>query len=983
MKVFEIEVFKKHDTALLFRLCNNEGELLQERPLDRASVESLVEDIEASSSQPAPDLAMVGRRLYEWLDGPSERWLEKLRQGNDRIAIHIAVETPLRTLPWELLNDSAGFLCTNPLRPFTPVRRVRSSRQPTERRNRPLRLLFMACSPEDVKPVLAYEKEESLIWEATQRQPIEMVVEESGSLAGLAERVDGNNEGHFDVFHLTGHAAVRDGVPVFIMESEIGLAEAVTANELAQTFGGRWPRLVFLSGCKTAQSPDSGAIPSFCEAMVMAGAPAVLGWARPVRDKQASVAAAELYRNLGIGKRIDESVVHARQQLFVSRLDNWHLLQLYADATPLSEIVTPLNTPDRNRVSYRKAHEVFWDAGAKTEVCPRELFVGRRRLIQRCLKALRSLPGESDQYEGILLYGMAGVGKSSLAARLCERLPQYTRIVWAGKVDLVAFLQALGSQIEDAEALKALKSELPLTTRLRKLFSGHLKTQSVLFIFDDFEDNLHRTEDGGRILDPETLDVLTSLLKAIREAGSNSRVLVTSRYQFPLPGPARLLAESLESMRGAELERKLEQLPKIASLLSKNSPLWQRANELSGGNPRLLKNINDVLPQTGQNQEEALSALVEQSADQFRQEASLPELIGQQSEEGRRTLALIATYELPIKRSALEAVANHTLVDRHLDHMVALGLVERGFDHLFQAERFLISAVVRPLLAPVLSDQDRNEACRLAMNHLYETKRTEGGRPDPTSLWEIHRLALLAQEKEIAAETCHIISSLLLTQAACSTVERICRHTLTLGKDYRVLHAMSVAELRLGKTKMAREHAEQALAQCPSPAPPVDKETTTRRIEIMHILACIWAQQGEIDSAINQWRQALDLANEIGDDHTKTSMLDQMAHYLAQQGNVEEALNLWDQSIKLNERIGNKYGLAATLHNMANTIDMSGDREKAMVLWTRSLKLKEQIGDIPGQIVTLGSMADVLADESEYERAGKVLDQVAKLAAAK
>ena len=56
----------------------------------------------------------------------------------------------------------------------------------------------------------------------------------------------------FDVFHLTGHADVKDGQPHFIMENELGFKHEASAEEIAQAFSGIWPRLVFLSGCPTS-----------------------------------------------------------------------------------------------------------------------------------------------------------------------------------------------------------------------------------------------------------------------------------------------------------------------------------------------------------------------------------------------------------------------------------------------------------------------------------------------------------------------------------------------------------------------------------------------------------------------------------------------------------------------------------------------------------------------------------------------------------
>ena len=128
------------------------------------------------------------------------------------------------------------------------------------------------------------------------------------------------------------------------------------------------------------------------EALVHAGAPAVLGWALPVGDSAASLLAAHLYASLTTGMRLDEAVARARQHLFKEQNPNWHLLRLYANTTPLDEVVTRLIRLGRRRVPYRPTSEAFLDDLGQLRVASRELFVGRRRQIQRCLKALIPLP---------------------------------------------------------------------------------------------------------------------------------------------------------------------------------------------------------------------------------------------------------------------------------------------------------------------------------------------------------------------------------------------------------------------------------------------------------------------------------------------------------------------------------------------------------------------------------------------------------------
>src|SRR5204862_5441978 len=120
----------------------------------------------------------------------------------------------------------------------------------------------MASAPTDVQPALNFEQEEALILAATRQEPIELVVEESGSLEGLRQRLEWAGPGYFDVIHLTGHADIVDGVPCLLMEDDLGQRRNATAAQIADAMAGNWPRLLFLSGCKTAMAVDKRVLPS-------------------------------------------------------------------------------------------------------------------------------------------------------------------------------------------------------------------------------------------------------------------------------------------------------------------------------------------------------------------------------------------------------------------------------------------------------------------------------------------------------------------------------------------------------------------------------------------------------------------------------------------------------------------------------------------------------------------------------------------------
>ena len=290
----------------------------RERPLGLGALEDLVRQIDAAESSVPYPAEVIGDALYSWLSGP-EGWLEPLMSERSDVALHLEGTGPFARLPWEVLHRTT-FLCAHPHRLLTPVRRVpgAASRLVAVAQNRPLRVLFMATSPEFVHPVLDFEREEARILDATRAQPIDLVVEESGTLRGLKEHLRDVGAEHFDVVHLSGHAGHEGDRPCFYFEDDRGGVDPVFADDLARAFETAWPRLLFLSGCSTGGGPaaERGDLPSLYESLVAAGAPAVLGWSLPVGDAAATLAAESLYDGLGAGGRIDEAAASARRKLF-------------------------------------------------------------------------------------------------------------------------------------------------------------------------------------------------------------------------------------------------------------------------------------------------------------------------------------------------------------------------------------------------------------------------------------------------------------------------------------------------------------------------------------------------------------------------------------------------------------------------------------------------------------------------------------------
>ncbi len=242
-------------------------------PVDLDEIQKLEEICRDYKWNQSPELSRdIGKRLFAILNGDRQTLIRALREADD---IGEKLQMILKggvDLPFELLyyND---FLVPSKVH---LLRRVseRGIKRTLTPEDRPLKVLLMACSPQDVSPVLEFEKEEDTILEVTKDLPIEIDVEDTGSLEGLGEQLAASK---YDIVHITGHADIRDGVPFFLMENEEGMREDVVPSKLWEKLDLNMPRLVFLSGCKTGQAPEHAAAMSYAHYLAAGRVPAVLG----------------------------------------------------------------------------------------------------------------------------------------------------------------------------------------------------------------------------------------------------------------------------------------------------------------------------------------------------------------------------------------------------------------------------------------------------------------------------------------------------------------------------------------------------------------------------------------------------------------------------------------------------------------------------------------------------------------------------------
>lgn len=994
MQTARVEFLQPRQNQLTIRILlgDQEHQQLPIRPV--AEVLRQLDAIERDYRGPAPNHDRIGTELHALLVSEG-RWLQDLNKSGLTLLLDTRqlaekrsddLAQRLRSLPWELLADVNGPLCPGAVRPLLPVRLVDDRTPATDIQSRPLQILFMAAAPENTSE-LNYEAEEVAIQQAVGTLPLILEVEESGSLdieCGLPARLSWcGGAGSFDVLHLSGHATIDDEKgPVFALEDLQGQLAMATPDDLFKALNYQWPSLLFLSGCRTGEAPltEVGAVASFAERCIKAGGLAVLGWAQPVRDDEAIRAANELYQRLAMGMALDQAIAKTRTVMYTHNdAGHWSLLRLYAAS---SNVLTPLVDVPRQQ---QKLHSRLVEASAeflgnsKTSVCNREAFVGRRRILQRGLRSLRGV-GDGDEHVGVLLRGMGGLGKSSTAARLLDRLPDHQRIVVRGRIDETALLKAIKDKLADPELNQLLDDgQRTLTQRLRLLFQQtpqQTRNKPLLLVLDDFEQSsqgpLHEPQfnaSGQLKLQPEAADVLAAVQQALCEADGRSRLIVTCRYA--LAGCEALRDEELPALNANELRKKLFALPHlnpwIDGLSDAEREIRQKAIAAGANNPRLLEWLNEALGAKGIDSKAALQA-IENKPQEFRENLLLGWLLGQLSARARELVDLLNLVKIPIELPALAALADtddHEFLLAGLKSATGLGLVE-VVQHT-DMEYYLADA-----LRPLLADNEGSDACGRLAHYWYACQQNGTRDFDEVTRVELMRLARVANEDTIIVDVSNLIISAWIYRSRWREAFTLTKELLKKHKDWRLYHGLARAAYKLGYTDVAITAYDSALALVPTQRNKViDKEFGA----ILCNLAVLYSRRGDVSQAMQLLNQAFDIQKRTDNDEDHAVTLYEMGRVYAQKGYIDEAMQIWRQSLDINKRVGSIDVKAITLHAMARVHEQQGDLDLAMQLWQQVLDIEESADLVQGQGATLHEIGRVYAQKGDIEQAMQVWKQ--------
>ncbi|HQK14779.1 MAG TPA: tetratricopeptide repeat protein [Anaerolineae bacterium] len=174
----------------------------------------------------------------------------------------------------------------------------------------------------------------------------------------------------------------------------------------------------------------------------------------------------------------------------------------------------------------------------------------------------------------------------------------------------------------------------------------------------------------------------------------------------------------------------------------------------------------------------------------------------------------------------------------------------------------------------------------------------------------------------------------------------------------------------LGAAYYALGDARRAIA-CYEQALEIEKEIGDRRAEgsILGNLGNAYADLGDARRAIEFYEQRLVIAREIGDRRGEGNALGNLGLAYAALGDARRAIEFYEQALVIDREIGDRRGEGNALGNLGNAHYALGDARRAIEFYEQALAIDREIGDRRGEGADLGNLGIAYADLGDARRA--------------
>ncbi len=570
----------------------------------------------------------------------------------------------------------------------------------------------------------------------------------------------------------------------------------------------------------------------------------------------------------------------------------------------------------------------------------------------------------------ITLHGPGGIGKTHLAHQVARKQVGLFKdgvflVPMAGIASIGAGLDAIAESLGLPPAI--LDSEAQLKEILRK--------KEMLIILDNFEHLIEGCEILGNLMEsaPDVVFLVTS----------RERLRLRQEWVYTLEGlsypseeeiqiPLTFEALQLFEKRAAQVDRRFKLTPELigdvvdicqlveglplAIELAASAVCERTCAEIANS----LKETFDVLDPSLRNlpkRHHGLRAVFEHSWQLL-------------SSDDQVRLAKLSVFRGGFETEAALEVTG--LSSQNLDTFVAKSLLIRS-----RNGRFLLHEVIRQFAAEknenyeVVAESHGAYFSKLITKtngvvtiESMETIRKERANLRAAWLWSFKR----EEHNEITTVLLKGLSDLYTMRGPIAEGERLFRDALaSLSPEPGNKDLADKISLELARLDGVQASYGEAIDICQKVAGETDDALLQARAYL------IWGQsldgQGECETARPILKQALNMANQLGEKRIQSDSLRELGNAANRLGEFAVAISYYKQSLKLGRELGDKRGESASLNNWATMEWELGNLSYARELYLEAQTLYQELGNLQGEAKVINNLSNVAADQGDMNTA--------------
>jgi tetratricopeptide (TPR) repeat protein len=820
--------------------------------------------------------------------------------------------------------------------------------------------------------------------------------------AARLKQVLAARRGELHVVHFDGHALSSRGEssddprPELVLEDERGGPEPVDASQLGVLLRENKVPLVVLNACPPGtvrRAPDSFA--AAAAAMLRTGVRQVVSVDYALSVSGARSFLPSFYRTLFAGGNVVEAVRSGRAEMSQKTarvcavgtydLADWFVPVAYQKGEPEPKLPFLADAPAHGDEKVPLPDEAE-DLGN-----PHGL-IGRDSLVMAIERAMDAEPA------GILVSGIGGAGKTTLARGLLKWLAETSGIAFAGWISFgdvrsaEAVVNRMVEQLFGTEAIAA-----PIEQKIEALAVA-VREQHGLIVWDGFESarGIEGTAVRG-LLPAEDLPWLRRVLE--RLSGGKTKILLTSRSDEAWLGAENRTVLPLAGLQGEErwefCSKVLRDLGLSAS--QKDGELVELLETL-GGHPLMIR---AALPRLKWTPARALAAGISHklasippSGDDLydRLIATLWSVEEWLTDEVRPLLVPLGLHQRFVDAEDLVAMSEKVggagmagQVNGLLGSLAVAGLVTgRGQNHyeLSPALReYLWSAgAADPMRGPwekAFVDRMARLADQVTPKKLSEQRRVflfhQANFDQALALAvadgaPLHVRALTQSLAVYAQKTGSLIEAERLYQSLASE----CEKQGEAGHEAKAYHQLGLVAVEQRDIDAAERWYQKSIALSERQGNEAGAALT------YHQLGNLALQRRHFDAAYSWYVKALAINEKLGNEDATAVAYHQLGGVALEQKNFDAANGFYLKSLAISEKQGNEQRAASTYHQLGRVAKERDDLEAAESFYLKSVSIKETQGNEYDAALTYDRLGILASVRDDFEKATSWLSRAAQ-----